>query len=488
MKSTQLLTITLFLTSTTIAQRVGIGTNKPLALLHVNDSSVLFSGLDYLKGNPTKPPISGKGSRTFWYAEKAAFRTGAVYNGALFGIGDADESNFNNWDKDSIGVVSFAAGFNTKAKGDFSFAMGHQSFSYGNSATSFGSNNVARGNFSTAFGSNNNAIGSASTAIGNGNVASGTFSLAAGEFTNATGVVSTTMGSNTTASGKFSTALGFMTTASGNYSTSMGDNTIAGGDFSTAMGEYTTASGDYSTAIGKSTKATGYNSFAVGGTTSASGSGAVAIGENTIASGDNSTAMGINASTNLHKNSFCIAGVPQVASTFNTLDNQMMMRFDNYTFWVSSANYAYLIPASNGWAYTSDKNKKENFQELNGEAVLKKIAKIPLTSWNFKANDTKQYRHYGIMAQDFFAAFGKDDYGVIGNDTTVSPLDLLGVAYSAIKALEKRTEATQLQSLQLTETLQTQNQQLLVQNKLLEKEIAQLKELIDLKNRLTNSK
>jgi len=50
------------------------------------------------------------------------------------------------------------------------------------------------------------------------------------------------------------------------------------------------------------------------------------------------------------------------------------------------------------------------------------------------------------MAQDFYSAFGKDDYGAIGNDTTVSPLDLLGVAYSAIKALEKRTETLQAQN------------------------------------------
>ena len=123
-----------------------------------------------------------------------------------------------------------------------------------------------------------------------------------------------------------------------------------------------------------------------------------------------------------------------------------MMRFNNYTFWVSASNYAYLIPASNGWAYTSDKNKKERFLEVNGEGVLKKISFIPFYSWNFKASDTKQYRHYGIMAQDFYSAFGKDDYGAIGNDTTVSPLDLLGVAYSAIKALEKRTETLQAQN------------------------------------------
>ena len=78
--------------------------------------------------------------------------------------------------------------------------------------------------------------------------------------------------------------------------------------------------------------------------------------------------------------------------------------------------------------------------------MLKKIAKIPFYSWNFKDKTVKQYRHYGIMAQDFHDNFGKDKLGVIGNDTTVSALDLLGVAYSGIKALEKRTEELQNQN------------------------------------------
>ena len=59
------------------------------------------------------------------------------------------------------------------------------------------------------------------------------------------------------------------------------------------------------------------------------------------------------------------------------------------------------------------------------------------------------------MAQDFYNAFGKDDYGVIGNDTTVSPLDLLGVAYSAIKELEKRTSDLQQQNAQLTSEVES---------------------------------
>ena len=423
-----------------MAQNVGIGTNKPVSLLHVKGGSVLFTGLDYFSGIPAKPPVTGKGTRTFWYAEKAAFRTGGVYNNNLFGFPDQDTSNYHNWDRDSIGVFSFAAGFNTKARGDFSFAMGSAAFAEGITAAAFGNSTKAKGKFSFAAGNSCLTTGEGAAAFGSYSQALGSYSFAAGDNASSAGLGAVAMG-NGTASGEYSVALGSVTTASGANAFSVGDNTTASGDFSTAMGNYTIASGDYSTAIGKSSKASGYGSFAAG--------------SNSIASGATSFAMGTNANTNNHSNSFCFAGAPGDLAATNTSDNQMMMRFNNYTFWISGSNYAYLIPSSNGWAYTSDKNKKEKFLELNGETVLKKLSAIPFYSWNFKANDTRQYRHYGIMAQDFYNAFGKDDYGVIGNDTTVSPLDLLGVAYSAIKELEKRTSDLQQQNAQLTSEVES---------------------------------
>jgi uncharacterized coiled-coil protein SlyX len=43
------------------------------------------------------------------------------------------------------------------------------------------------------------------------------------------------------------------------------------------------------------------------------------------------------------------------------------------------------------------------------------------------------------MAQEWFAAFGHDGIGTIGNDTTLSSADVDGVLCIAVKALEKRT-------------------------------------------------
>jgi hypothetical protein len=57
---------------------------------------------------------------------------------------------------------------------------------------------------------------------------------------------------------------------------------------------------------------------------------------------------------------------------------------------------------------SSDKTKKENFKPVNGEAVLGKIRGFELSSWNFIGHDPKEFRHYGLMAQDFFAAFVSD--------------------------------------------------------------------------------
>ena len=288
---------------------VGIGTTTPLALLHVQDKSVLFNGLNNFFGVPViPPPVSGKGTRTFWYAEKAAFRTGGVFNYNLFGFPDADTTNFHNWDKDSIGVFSFAAGFNNKAKGDFSFAMGEKSYALGRGAIALGTGNVAAGDYSLSSGNNTLATGEASTAFGYNAKALGLYSFASGEFA----------------------------TSSGSNSTAIGSNTLASGNGSLALGSFTTASGANSTAIGR------------------------------------------NSNTNLHSNAFCFSGVGTNQTTSNSTDNQLMMRFDNYTFFVAGTNnYAYIIPSSNGWAYTSDRNRKENFEELNGESVLKKIAKIP---------------------------------------------------------------------------------------------------------------
>ncbi len=388
--------------------------NSPLGSLYIifksNADANVGSGFSLLfrrlfDNSNSQPNVTGYAGKALYFDTKSgAFRSGGINNQA------------KGYNSNAMGDYTTASGNGSTALGSFTTASGTSSTAMGNSAN-------ATGDYSTALGYGTNASGYASMATGYYTTASGNFSTAMGKYTDATGYASTAMGDSTLASGNSSLASGYRTTASGNFSTAMGDYTNATGFISTAMGYNTTASGDHSTAMGNNTTASGYASMA--------------RGFFTTASGNYSTAMGNAAFTNGYANSFVIGGTG--AATTCTSPNQFMTRFDNYTFWISASNYAYLLPSSNGWAYTSDRNKKERFEELNGETVLKKISNIPFSSWNFKAADTRKYRHYGITAQDFYTAFGKDSYGSIGNDTTVSPLDMLGVAYSAIKALEKRS-------------------------------------------------
>ena len=98
---------------------------------------------------------------------------------------------------------------------------------------------------------------------------------------------------------------------------------------------------------------------------------------------------------------------------------------------------------------SSDKTKKENFRPVDGEEVLAKMRGFALTSWNFIGHDPTQFRHYGPMAQDFFAAFGHDDVGQIGTETTINAGDMAGILMIAVQALEKRTAELQLKEAQL---------------------------------------
>jgi trimeric autotransporter adhesin len=83
---------------------------------------------------------------------------------------------------------------------------------------------------------------------------------------------------------------------------------------------------------------------------------------------------------------------------------------------------------------SSDRNVKENFKPVDARAVLDKVAALPLTEWNYKADTTS--RHLGPMAQDFYAAFG------IGpDDKHITTVDEGGVALAAIQGLNEKVES-----------------------------------------------
>ena len=102
-------------------------------------------------------------------------------------------------------------------------------------------------------------------------------------------------------------------------------------------------------------------------------------------------------------------------------------------------NLVTVIEGRVAFTASSDKTQKENFQPVDGEEILGKIRGFELSSWNFIGHDPKKFRHYGPMAQDFFAAFGHDGVGQIGSETAINSGDMAGILMIAVQALEKRT-------------------------------------------------
>ncbi len=80
------------------------------------------------------------------------------------------------------------------------------------------------------------------------------------------------------------------------------------------------------------------------------------------------------------------------------------------------------------WVNASDKNSKENFEQVNGEEILEKISDLEITKWNYKGDDDAQ--HIGPTAQDF-----KKTFGVGADDKSISTIDPSGIALAAIKEL-----------------------------------------------------
>jgi len=191
---------------------VGLGVNNPNARLHVAGDAVLFSGPPFLPSTTTSidPPVQGLGTRMFWFPPLGAFRSGYVDN--------------SQWNRDSIGQLSFAVGRNTKAKGICSVAMG-----FGTTASTY---------YSTAMGVSTIASGTASTAMGSQTTASGAYSTSMGQITNASADNSVAAGYSTNAAGYASTAFGFFTTASGYSSAAMGFGTKAKSSYSLVVGSF----------------------------------------------------------------------------------------------------------------------------------------------------------------------------------------------------------------------------------------------------------
>ena len=278
-----------------------------------------------------------------------------------------------------------------------------------NSAFGYGALNANQtGNYNAAFGQA--ALGS------NGSSNNSAFGFAA--------LQANTDGNDNSAFGY--KALNQTVESTANFNSAFGSSAMAGnivGHTDTAMG----AGALQNNTSGSENAAIGFDALL----SNTAGGGNAALGFRALESnttGDENTAIGSNADVS--------AGslFNATAIGFNAVVNASnKIRLGNNRVTVIEGQVAY--------TFTSDRNQKENFRPVDSDEVLSKISGLNLTSWNYIGNDPKQFRHYGPVAQEFFAAFGHDDVGTIGTPTTINSGDMEGILMIAVQALEKRTAA-----------------------------------------------
>jgi len=246
----------------------------------------------------------------------------------------------------------------------------------------------------------------------------GNYSFAAG-YNCIAGLSSFATGNSSIATGGQAIAMGNMCQATGaGESYALGDNSIATTPRSVALGWGNVAS-------------TGNAAIAIGShvTSTAIGNG---FGTHSTVSAGYSTAFGYYGSTNAKTGSFVYADASSTAVTNATANNQFLVRASGGTNFFSDpgSTMGVTLPAGGGsWASVSDKNKKENFEQLNGEDVLKKIRRLKITSWNY-ISQADGIKHIGPTAQDFYKAFHLGE-----SRESISMIDMDGITLLGIKSL-----------------------------------------------------
>ena len=267
-----------------------ITTKGGFAVGGFNATKVIPTDYFNISGSDSAGTINPSEARVLWYPLKEAFLAGHVL------IQSSDSVGLNSWatgfESKAIGDYSQALGYQTKAKGKNSTAIGFESKALGVNSYAFGSNVTAVDTNSYAFGKNSAALAKSSFVFGTADTAYALSSMALGYNVKAIGVASLALGAYTKATDTLSVAMGYNTLSSGVNSVAMGDYTHATGSSSLALGSNTLASGESSTAMGNNTIASGVSSIAMGHKSMATNFHAIAMGDSTIASGHDATSMG----------------------------------------------------------------------------------------------------------------------------------------------------------------------------------------------------
>jgi hypothetical protein len=243
------------------------------------------------------------------------------------------------------------------------------------------------------------------------------------------GLASVAIGNNNTAAGSHAISFGSSNSSKGESSFGIGQNNKSYGLRSVCIGHGNEAGAEGTMALGRFNQLEGRFSIGIGTTTSS-------------ATGTYSILLGTDVRSN-HSGCLIMGDRSGAATLSTSASNQFSAKFSGGFLLYSSAILSTgvsLAPNSNAWSIISDSARKEKFLPANGEELLTKLRPLKMGSWNYKGIPQ---RHYGPMAQEFFAAYGKDQFGIIGNDTTINQADMEGVMMILIHALESRTSTQQ---------------------------------------------
>jgi hypothetical protein len=227
------------------------------------------------------------------------------------------------------------------------------------------------------------------------------------------------------------------------------------------MGLDNVVSGTGGFSAGAANHCTGFTCVAIGYTITSSGQGSVALGYRVTADADYSVALGYRASANGHMGSFTWADASTTDSLESSANNSFQTRAAGGYRLYSNATMTTGVSISAGgssWNVISDRNRKEQFRDVEGEEILSQIRQLPVTTWRYRDEADRTVRHIGPMAQDWHAAFGFN-----ADDTTINMSDLDGVNLAAAKALDARTTELRTENAGLREeiaALRAENQRL----------------------------
>ncbi len=357
-----------------------------------------------------------------------------VYGATISGGGESDAPNIVT---DQYGTIGGGVG-NQAGDGDTDPANKLYT------TVSGGANNVASGDNATISGGFGNTAGGFLSFIGGGYINQATgegSSVCGGSQNNATANIATISG------GMANNATAYLTTISGGLTNSASGQAafIGGGAYNTASSGYTvigggstnTASGENAfVGGGSSNLASGNHSMIGGGSTNEAG-GAYSMvpgGQLNNAMGTYSFAAGSRADA-LSDGCFVWADASSTGYyLICDISNQWLARASGGVYFYTNPGEttgSYLAASGSSWNSVSNRDAKENFTHLDSQQLLENLAKVPITTWNFKEQDPSIV-HVGLMADEFNNLI--TGLGGEGKDY-INSMDAVGVSLAAIQGL-----------------------------------------------------